>query len=132
MATQTSSKMTVADYIAWEAGNELKHEYIDGEVIEMTGGTGKHSIIKVNLTLALGGFVHLSECVIYNSDMRVRVGLNHYVYPDLSVVRGEAVYEDESAVDSAQSSLCSGGDVANISNARPRRQARFLPSRAFD
>ena len=96
MVIQSTRTMSVAEYLAWEAGEELKHEYIDGEVFEMTGGTGKNSIIKVNLTLALGGFVHLSECVIYNSDMRVRVSLNHYVYPDLSVVRGEAVYEDES------------------------------------
>ena len=55
MAIQTSSKMTVADYIAWEAGNELKHEFIDGEVIEMTGGTGKHSKIAANIIFAIYG-----------------------------------------------------------------------------
>ena len=96
MAIQMQRKMTAADYLEWEAGEELKHEYIDGEIIEMTGGTGKHSKIAVNITLALGGRVDLSEYVFFNSEMRVKVSETRYVYPDLSAVRGEEVYEDES------------------------------------
>ncbi len=96
MAIQTKQMMTVADYLAWEERQEFKHEYIDGEIIEMTGGTGDHSRVKVNLTLALGGRINFSNFIIYNSDMRVRGTESRYVYPDLSVVRGEEVYEDES------------------------------------
>ena len=51
MAIQTERKMTVAEYLEWEERQEIKHEYIDGEIIEMTGGTGKHSI-KIWSTLA--------------------------------------------------------------------------------
>ncbi len=96
MAIQTSSKMTVADYIAWEAGNELKHEFIDGEVIEMTGGTGKHSKIAANIIFAIYGRVDFSNYAVHTSDMRIRVSETRYVYPDVSAVRGEEVYEDES------------------------------------
>ena len=39
MAIQTERTMTVAEYLAWEARQEIKHEYIDGVIIEMTGGT---------------------------------------------------------------------------------------------
>ena len=96
MAIQTERAMTVAEYLDFEAGEGLKYEYIDGVIYEMTGGTGKHSRIKVNLMLALGGRVSLSESVLYNSDMRVKVGATRYVYPDLSLVRGDEIYEDES------------------------------------
>ena len=94
MAIQTKQMMTVADYLAWEEWQELKHEYIDGEIIEMSGGTGDHSIIKVNLILALGGRLNLSNFIIYNSDMRLQATESRYVYPDLCVVRGKAHYAD--------------------------------------
>ena len=94
MAMLTKQIMTVADYLAWEEWQELKHEYIDGEIIEMTGGTGDHSIIKVNLILALGSRLNLSNFIIYNSDMRVQATESRYVYPDLCVVRGKAHYAD--------------------------------------
>ena len=95
METQTKLAMSPAEYIEWELGQELKHEYIDGEIIEMTGGTGKHSRIPINIILALGSAIDLSESVIHSANMRVRVSPSRYVYPDFSVVRGESTYEDE-------------------------------------
>ena len=96
MAIQTKQRMTVADYLAWEAGEEFKHEYVDGEIIEMTGGTWKHSRIMVNLTLAIGRQLDNSNCVLLNSEMRVKVSDTRYVYPDLSAVCGAENLEDES------------------------------------
>ncbi len=95
MAIQTKQMMTVADYLAWEERQEIKHEYIDGEIIEMTGGTADHSIIKVNILFSLRSRVNRQDFTIYNGDMRVQVAESRYVYPDLSVVRDQAVYEDE-------------------------------------
>ena len=42
-------RMTAAEYLAWEERQELKHEYIDGEVIQMPGGTATHSRIPINI-----------------------------------------------------------------------------------
>ncbi len=95
MAIQTKLAMSPADYLEWEMEQELKHEYIDGEIFEMTGGTGKHSRIPINIILALGSAIDLSEFVIHSANMRVRVSPSRYVYPDFSVVRGESIYEDE-------------------------------------
>ncbi len=94
MAIQTKQMMTVADYLEWEERQEFKHEYIDGEIIEMTGGTADHSIIKVNILLCLGNRVNRQDFTIYNGDMRVQVAESRYIYPDLSVARDQAVYED--------------------------------------
>jgi len=96
MAIQTERTMTVAEYLAWEARQEVKHDYIDGEIIEMSGGSGAHSKIAMNIALALGGLVNLLNYVFHSSNMRIRVSENRYVYPDLSLARNDEVYEDES------------------------------------
>lgn len=95
MVIQTQRKMEVAEYLEWEERQELKHEYIDGAIIEMTGGTLKHSRIKVNIMLALAKHLDSSAFEILDSDMRVRVRPTRYVYPDFSIVRGEPRLEDD-------------------------------------
>ena len=96
MAIQTKRTMAVADYLEWEERQELKHEFIDGEIIEMTGGTWKHGRIMINLTLAIGHQLENSNCVLVSSEMRVKVSDTRYVYPDLSAVCGQELLEDES------------------------------------
>ena len=95
MAIQTKRTMTVAEYFDWEAGEEIKHEYIDGEIFDMTGGTRTHSRIIINLTLAIGRQLDDSNCVLHSSEMRVKVRDTRYVYPDLSAVCGQEILEDE-------------------------------------
>jgi Uma2 family endonuclease len=41
--------MTPQEYLDWENTQEMKHEYIDGEVLAMTGGTIPHNLISGNL-----------------------------------------------------------------------------------
>ncbi len=98
MAIQTERTMTVAEYLEWEARQELRHEYIDGEIIEMTGGTLTHTRIKTNIGGLLFTLLDNASFILCNSDMRVRVSPTRYVYPDFSVVRGEARLEDDKEV----------------------------------
>ncbi len=95
MAILSERTMTVAEYLVWEARQEVKHEYIDGEIIEMTGGTPKHTRIKFNIGGMLFTLLDFSKFIVCNSDMRVRVSPTRYVYPDFSVVRGEPRMEDD-------------------------------------
>ena len=95
MAIQTERKMTVAEYLEWEARQEHKHEFIDGDIIEMSGGTGNHSKIAMNIALALGALVNLMKFVFHSSNMRIRISETLYVYPDLSIVRRQERFEDE-------------------------------------
>ena len=87
---------TVAEYLAYEEASEFKHEYIDGEIYAMTGGTGNHSEIKMNTAIAIGRQLDDSNCSLRDSDMRVRVSPSRYVYPDMSAVCGKASYDDNS------------------------------------
>ncbi len=96
MAIQSERTMTVAEYLEWEARQEIKHEYIDGEIIKMTGGTGEHSMIIGNIQGFLWNALTFPQYTLHTSDMRVIFSPSRYVYPDLSVVRGESLYDDAS------------------------------------
>ena len=86
---------TVEEYLAFEAESEFKHEFIDGVIYDMTGGSFHHSGIKVNITVELGIQLRNRNFAVCNSDMSVRVGGSRYVYPDVSVVRGQPQLEDD-------------------------------------
>ncbi len=83
-------ELTVEQYLALEAESEIKHEYIDGEIFPMPGGTLDHDTIIMNLTLTLGPQLMGSDCRLHTSHMRVGLSPTRYVYPDLSAVCGEA------------------------------------------
>ena len=96
MVAEGIRQMTVAEYLDFEAASEIKHEFIDGDIFVMTGGTLFHSLIIMNAGAALRSSLSASDCMVLSSDMRVRVGTSRYVYPDLSVMCGEAVTENNS------------------------------------
>jgi Uma2 family endonuclease len=78
--------MTPAEYLAWEAEQPLKHEYINGVVYSITGGTLPHNDIAVNLTSALRAALRGTGCKVQMADAKVRVSeAGPYFYPDLVV-----------------------------------------------
>ena len=79
-------KLTPDEYFAWEEGQSSRHEYIDGDVYVMSGGTINHSEIAGNFLALLKAHLRGGGCKTLNSDARVSIqGSSHYVYPDLSV-----------------------------------------------
>jgi Uma2 family endonuclease len=89
-------RLTEAEYLEIERRAELKSEFLDGEMFAMSGGTSSHSLIASNMIRAIGNQLKGCPCVVYTSDMRVKVqpsGL--YTYPDLSVACGQREFEDE-------------------------------------
>ena len=89
MAIDGVRQMTVEEYFAFDEASEYKSEYIDGEVYPMTGGTAYHAEIMLNLGFALGLRLRGGDFRFYSSAMRVSVSPTRYLYPDLSIVRGE-------------------------------------------
>ena len=97
MAIDSIRQMTVEEYFAFDEASDIRYEYIDGEVIALTGGTFNHSLIMANASGELRQLLKGSDCLVISSDMRNRVNPTRYVYPDFSVVCGEPV-TDERAV----------------------------------
>jgi Uma2 family endonuclease len=50
---QLSPPCTPADYLEFEVNADIRHEYINGEIVPMTGGTPNHNQILLNLAGAL-------------------------------------------------------------------------------
>ncbi|WP_309741433.1 Uma2 family endonuclease [Chamaesiphon sp. OTE_20_metabat_361] len=79
-------RFTPAEYLEWEEQQEFRHEYINGEVYAMTGGTVNHSEIAMNFGTILRNQLEDSGCRVLTSDARVSIqNSSDYVYPDLSV-----------------------------------------------
>jgi Uma2 family endonuclease len=86
MAAQpTSVPFTVEEYRVWERASQERHEYIDGRVTLMSGGTADHSALCVGVGSLLRALLRGGSCRAYRSDMRVRLSATRYVYPDASV-----------------------------------------------
>ncbi len=89
-AKENFPRFTPAEYFAWEEQQQVRHEYIDGEVYAMTGGTLNHGRIALNVAFLLKNHLRGSSCQTGNSDCRVNIHTSsHYVYPDVSVTCDE-------------------------------------------
>ncbi|HYH85077.1 MAG TPA: Uma2 family endonuclease [Pyrinomonadaceae bacterium] len=96
MSSQPTTYLTPEEYLAVERKSEYKSEYIYGEMVAMTGASRRHNLIAFNISIELGRQLKGRACEAYASDMRVRVPSTHlYTYPDVVVVYGEPLFEDE-------------------------------------
>ena len=87
-------RSTVEAYLAAEAVSEEKHEFHDGEILVMSGGTFEHSAITINLAGLLLARLQGTTCRPLDSNMRVRPGVStRYFYPDLSVICGPPAFD---------------------------------------
>jgi Uma2 family endonuclease len=89
-ARESFPHFTPEEYFAWEEQQLVRHEYIDGEVYAMSGGTINHSEIALNFGSLLKRHLRGSGYKTLNSDARVNIlASSHYVYPDVSVTCDE-------------------------------------------
>ncbi|PSB56966.1 Uma2 family endonuclease [Chamaesiphon polymorphus] len=83
-------RFTPTEYLEWEERQELRYEYVYGEVYAMTGGTLNHSQIAVNFTTIVRNHLRGKGCKVFNSDAKLEVlESNLYLYADLSVTCDE-------------------------------------------
>src|SRR5215468_9219753 len=81
-------RYTYEEYLAYERDSGLKHEYEDGEILAMAGGSRRHNALasRISAALELG---RKSGCVAFQSDQKIRVlATGKATYPDASVVCG--------------------------------------------
>lgn len=74
-------------YLELEASGDTKHEFLDGNVWAMAGGSPRHAAISSRVGRILGQALEGRRCEVYSSDLRIRVqetGLA--TYPDASVI----------------------------------------------
>lgn len=86
--------MTADDYLAWERLQTDRHEFHDGDIFAMAGGSLRHNA----LCETVGGELYIairgSECRSLSSDQRVALQTRkRYTYPDVTLVCGHAEIE---------------------------------------
>lgn len=95
MAAVPHETMTEAEYLAFERASETKHEYLNGQVYAMTGASRAHNLICSYTAASLINQLQGRPCEVYPGDMRIKVSRTGlYTYADVSVVCGEAQFED--------------------------------------
>ena len=77
---------TAEAYLAWEAEQAGKHEFVRGEVFAMTGTSVRHNLICGNLFAHLHAHLRNRPCRVFFADIKLRVdAADAYFYPDLLV-----------------------------------------------
>ncbi len=95
MASSPITKVTAEEYLALDRAAEFRSEFFDGEIVAMSGGSLRHSGMKMNLAVEVGSALRGTQCRAFDSDLRVRVSPRMYTYPDLTVVCGKPLLADE-------------------------------------
>ena len=78
--------MSPEEFLEWEEQQDVKHEYINGEVFAMTGGTIPHTTIALNLAAGLKNHLRGGKCRPFMADAKVGIsGNGPFHYPDVMV-----------------------------------------------
>lgn len=89
MGQAAEQRISREEYLAMEEISELRHQFLNGEIFAMTGGSFNHSSIASNiLYLSLGNRLKGKPCRPMNSDMRIHTPSGLDTYPDVSVFCG--------------------------------------------
>ncbi len=70
VASPNKKYMSPQEYLEWEEHQDIKYEYINGEIFAMTGGTIPHTSIALNLASALKGHLRGSSCRAFMADAK--------------------------------------------------------------
>src|SRR5438128_1684337 len=86
---------TPEQYLALERQAQYKSEYFAGEIFAMAGASPEHHLISGNAFGVLWLQLRELPCTPYGSDQKVRSTQEHFAYPDVTVVCGEAQFGGE-------------------------------------
>jgi Uma2 family endonuclease len=122
--------MSVPEYLEMERASEVRHEYIDGELLGMAGGSPTHNRLARNLVHLLESAFGGGPCESFVENMRVRVNPTQYRYPDVSALCGDAQFTDENPPALLNPSLII--EILSPSTERTDREDKFLEYRQMD
>jgi Uma2 family endonuclease len=101
---QLHTRYTVEEYLEMEREAEVRHEYLDGEIFEMSGESLSHGRICTNLVAELRNQLRGKPCDVLSKDTKVcsgwlpsprRMMKGLFSYPDVVVVCGQPQFHDE-------------------------------------
>ncbi len=93
MQATVSKNYSIEEYLQQEEQADFKSEYIDGQIISMTGGTTNHNQIAGNIYAELNFAFKKLDYRVYMGDVRLWIPERHiFTYPDIMVIKGNPIY----------------------------------------
>ena len=90
LALNSVKKYSIAEYLQKESTSKERHEYQNGWIINMAGGSYNHSKIIGNTMGQLNRLLETSNCAEFDSNLKVYIdSSNAFVYPDTMVICGQ-------------------------------------------
>jgi Uma2 family endonuclease len=90
-----SNIYTPQEYLELEINSHERHEYINGEIISMTGGTPNHNKIALNFASILNFACKRKPLQVFINDQRLWIpNLQIYTYPDIILVQGTLQFQE--------------------------------------
>ena len=84
---------TFDEYLAMEELDTEKHEYKNGEIVSMTGGTTEHNKIALNFAANLKISLKKQNYIIFIGDVKLWIPTySEATYPDIMLIEGEPNY----------------------------------------
>jgi Uma2 family endonuclease len=79
-------RLTLDEYLRMEQASPTRHEYHDGQIFDMSGGSYEHSLIITNTSAALHGALAGKPCRVLDSNLKIGIpSSGRFVYPDAQV-----------------------------------------------
>lgn len=78
-------KISLEEYLKLEESAELRHEFVDGELIEMPGTSKKHNEIVQNIVLTLARLARNQQCKLYSEAVKLQTDVGKIRYPDIII-----------------------------------------------
>ncbi|WP_035991511.1 Uma2 family endonuclease [Leptolyngbya sp. KIOST-1] len=73
------------EYLAMEQENVIRHEYRQGLVYAMAGGSDDHSRLSINLLTEINLHLRDGDCQFFSGDVKVNYADDFFYYPDAFV-----------------------------------------------
>lgn len=96
MSTEVRTRMTLHEYLALEAHADVRHEFVNGEIVAMAGASKEHNAVREGLSTAVRNALAASgrRCLALGADQRVRISeTGLFAYPDMTVVCGKPEFD---------------------------------------
>jgi Uma2 family endonuclease len=82
---QKQTRLSLDEYLEEEKTGNIRHEYVDGQLYAMTGGSANHNQITLNLAAKLYAHAVEGRCRVFVSDMKLLTSPEISYYPDVMV-----------------------------------------------
>lgn len=82
---QALTKLSLQEFLDWENQQPERHEFHRGEVFAMVGARRVHGRVSLNVAYSLTRQLKGSPCQVFAESMKVKIGTDTMLYPDVFV-----------------------------------------------